>query len=61
MAGITYEVERINFMVADYSRLDNTKNLFSHSRASLFKREERARLQLEGGDGGVADVKMIDC
>jgi hypothetical protein len=54
-------VERINFMVADYSRLDNTKNLFSHSRGSLFKREERARLQLEGGDGGVADVKMIDC
>lgn len=29
MAGITYEVERINFMVADDDRLESTKGLFS--------------------------------
>jgi hypothetical protein len=62
IAGITHEVERINFMVADQSRLENAKYLFSLSRVPLFRREERARLQLAGGgDGGVADVKRIDC
>lgn len=45
MAGITYEVERINFMVADYSRLDNTKkSIFAFKRFPV----------QEGGEGEVA-------